>query len=651
MKNKEKILKEVSLKDVRIDDQFWNRRLEKNHTVTLKHQYQQLVKTGRLENFKKAAGLETGNFYGMFFNDSDVYKWLEAASYTLANINDLKLSKRVEDVVELLAEAQEDNGYLNTYFILEEPDKKWTNLGMMHELYCAGHLFQAAAANYRATGKRKLLDIACKFADLIDAKFRLSEHKGVPGHEEIELALVELYRVTENDNYLKLSEYFINNRGKHYFKKEVENLSNVAGINFEQNIENFDNFTMSKYYQEFFLDENNKYDGSYAQDHLPVREQNEIKGHAVRAMYLYSAVTDIVLETGEKSLLKALENLWHNMTKKKMYITGGIGSTHDFEGFTENYDLPNKSAYAESCAAVGSIMWNHRLLKLKKDAKFADLIERILYNGLLSGVALSGDKFFYVNPLASDGDHHRKGWFHVSCCPPNIARLLASLQKYIFLQKEKNIFVNLFISSKLNAEIMGHKVTLLQNSNYPWDSTMNYKISLETSFDFKLNIRFPDWADGADVFVNGREQRVKVKNNYLIIDRNWKDNDQLKIVFEMPVKRVKSHPAVKENRNHFALIRGPLVYCLEEVDNNVSLDEIIIPGDSQIKVKYDADLDGFNYLEGKAFTEKHSNWENKLYIEKREVVYEELKFKAVPYYLWDHRDPGQMRVWLREYNK
>ncbi|MGP3778620.1 glycoside hydrolase family 127 protein [Halanaerobium saccharolyticum] len=651
MDNKENSLKEISLKDVKIDDEFWNQRLEKNRTVTLEHQYQQLIKTGRLKNFKKAAGMEAGNFYGMFFNDSDVYKWLEAASYTLANIDDSKLSKRVENAIELIAEAQEDDGYLNTYFILEEPDKKWTNLGMMHELYCAGHLFQAAAAHYNSTGKKNLLDVACKFADLIDNKFRLSGHKGVPGHEEIELALVELYRATGNKNYLKLSEYFINNRGKHYFKKEVENLRDVAGADFEQNIENFDNFEMSRYYQEFFLDENNKYDGSYAQDHLPVREQKEVKGHAVRAMYLYSAVTDIVLETGNHSLLKALDNLWNNMTKKKMYITGGIGSTHDYEGFTENYDLPNKSAYAESCAAVGSIMWNQRLLKVKGDAKFASIIERTLYNGLLSGVALSGDKFFYVNPLSSDGDHHRKGWFHVSCCPPNIARLLASLEKYIYLQKADSVYANLFISSELSTEIKGQKIEIKQSSDFPWDNTINYTIKAKNNVNFKLNIRFPDWAEEAEVFVNGKKEQLQIKNNYLIINREWKNSDQVKVVFEMLVKQIKSHPAVKENRNQVALMRGPLVYCLEEVDNNIDLDNIIIPADSEINVKFEKALNGFNYLEGEALIENQAVWEDKLYLEKSEIKYNEFKFKAVPYYLWDHRDPGQMRVWLREYNK
>lgn len=318
------VLSEIPMKNVKIDDEFWKHRLEKNRTVTLEHQYQQLIKTGRLDNFKKAAGLKDGDFFGMFFNDSDVYKWLEAASYTLVNMDAPKLSKRVSETIKLISAAQQEDGYLNTYFILEEPDKKWTNLGMMHELYCAGHLFQAAAAHYLATGEKSLLNVACKFADLIDQKFRQAGHKGVPGHEEIELALVELYRVTEKEKYLKLSEYFINNRGKAYFEKEINNLKKLAGFEFEQDIENFDTFEMSKFYREFFLNDEGNYDGSYAQDHLLVRDQKEVAGHAVRAMYLYSGMTDIALETADKTLIKALENLWHNMTKKRCILLGEL---------------------------------------------------------------------------------------------------------------------------------------------------------------------------------------------------------------------------------------------------------------------------------------------------------------------------------------
>ncbi|RAK08162.1 hypothetical protein C8C77_11068 [Halanaerobium saccharolyticum] len=648
MEKMAEVLSEIPMKNVEIDDKFWNHRLEKNRIVTLDHQYQQLIKTGRLDNFKKAAGLKDGDFFGMFFNDSDVYKWLEAASYTLANKDDSKLSKKINETIELITSAQQEDGYLNTYFILEEPEKKWTNLGMMHELYCAGHLFQAATAHYLATGENSLLNVACKFANLIDQKFRQSGHTGVPGHEEIELALVELYRVTEKENYLKLSEYFINNRGKGYFKKEVDNLKNIAGSDFEQDIENFNTFEMSKFYREFFLDEEGNYDGSYAQDHLPVRDQKEAAGHAVRAMYLYSGMTDVALETGDQLLIKALEKLWNNMTKKKMYITGGIGPTHDFEGFTENYDLPNKTAYAESCAAVGSIMWNYRLLKMTGDAKFANLMERTLYNGLLSGVGLSGDKFFYVNPLASDGNHHRKGWFHVSCCPPNIARLLASLQKYIYLKSDNKVYVNLFISGELKFDIADQQILLKQSSEYPWDDSINYNVKTEANVDFTLNIRYPDWAKKVKVLINEKEEKINVENGYLMINRNWENNDQVKLIFEMPVKRIKAHPKVVENKARFALKKGPLVYCLEEVDNEVPLNELIITRESKINSEYEEMLKGIHVLKGDALKEDLSEWENELYKDEKNINYKKTNFKAVPYYIWDHREPGEMRVWLRE---
>lgn len=541
-------LKEFEIKELKINDDFWNQRLEKNHRVTLEHQYQQLLETKRLDNFKKAAGEEEGDFYGMFFNDSDVYKWLEAASCSLERHEDSELRKRIDKTIALIASAQAENGYLNTYFMLEEPDKKWSNLGMMHELYCAGHLFQAAAAHYRAEDKKTLLDVACKFADLIDNKFRKTDHPGAPGHEEIELGLIELYRVTSQKRYLKLAEHFINNRGHKYFKKEIENLENVAGTDFSLEIENFDSFEMPPFYKKFFLNENGEYDGSYAQDQVPVREQSEAVGHAVRAMYLYSGMTDLVLEKKDKKIIEALSRLWNNMTKKRMYITGGIGSTHDHEGFTEDYDLPNKTAYAESCAAVGSIMWNQRLLKLTGNARYADLIERTLYNGFLAGVALSGDKFFYVNQLASDGDHHRKGWFHVSCCPPNIARLLASLEKYIYLKKEKELFVNLFIGSKLNTKIKGQNLSLKQEHKFPWKSEINLELELEKDLDFVLKIRYPEWAKQAVLKINSKEEVIVKEDNYIKIARRWSDGDSLQLQFKMPIEKIKSNPEVAANR-------------------------------------------------------------------------------------------------------
>lgn len=640
-------LKEFEIKELKINDDFWNERLEKNHRVTLEHQYQQLVETKRLDNFKKAAAKEDGDFYGMFFNDSDVYKWLEAASYSLENHGDPDLAERIDKTAALIASAQAEDGYLNTYFMLEEPDKKWSNLGMMHELYCAGHLFQAAAAHYRATDKKTLLDVACKFADLIDDKFRQKNHPGAPGHEEIELGLIELYRVTSQKRYLKLAEHFINNRGHKYFKKEIENLENVAGTDFSLEIENFDSFEMPPFYKKFFLNEKGKYDGSYAQDQAPVREQSKVAGHAVRAMYLYSGMTDLVLEKKDEKVIEALSRLWHNMTEKRMYITGGIGSTHEHEGFTEDYDLPNKTAYAESCAAVGSIMWNQRLLKLTGESRYANLIERTLYNGLLAGVAVSGDKFFYVNPLASDGDHHRKGWFHVSCCPPNIARLLASLEKYIYLKNEKELFVNLFIGSKLNTKMKGQNLSLKQEHKFPWEAEINFELELEKDLEFVLKIRYPEWAEQAVLKINSKEEVIIEENGYIKIARSWNDGDRLQLEFKMPIEKIKSHPKVAANRGKAALKRGPLVYCLEEVDNNYDLDQIMIPEHSELEVKRSNILNGIRIIKGQGFIEDLSEWENKLYRNVEDIALKEIEYQAVPYYAWDHREEGKMRVWMR----
>jgi hypothetical protein len=646
-----KPLTEFRLDQIKIDDQFWNKRLENNQKVTLEHQYQQLIESKRLTNFEIAAGQKTGKFYGMFFNDSDVYKWLEAASYTLASSTDSQLSARVTSVIELIAAAQQKDGYLNTYFILQEPTKKWTNLGMMHELYCAGHLFQAAAANYNNTGDRKLLEVACKFADLIDQKFRLADHPGVPGHEEIELGLIELFRVTQTKRYLKLAEHFINNRGQGYFKKEIAQLNQLAGANFELEIENFADFSMTEYYKKFFLNDQGEYDGSYAQDHLPVREQLAAKGHAVRAMYLYSALTDFLLEKPDNYLFQSLTKLWSNLTQTKTYLTGGIGSSAEIEGFSSDYDLPNKTAYAESCASVGSIMWNYRLLKLTAQAKYANLLEKTLYNSFLAGVSLTGDSFFYVNPLSSDGDHHRKGWFHVSCCPPNIARLLASLAKYIYLKNDEELFVNLFISSQLTSVFKGEKLTLTQSGNYPWSDQLKIELKLSAPVDFTLKIRLPDWSKKTAIFLNNKELKRELKNGYLVIKRLWQDKDQLKISLTMPIEKIAANPAVKAVQDKIALSRGPLIYCLEQIDNQTDLDQIIIPLSEQPEVCQSDQLNGVNFISGQALKINPSNWEDKLYQPADQLSYQVISYQAVPYYAWDHRQPGKMRIWLRKTNK
>ncbi|MBI4552101.1 MAG: glycoside hydrolase family 127 protein, partial [Candidatus Latescibacteria bacterium] len=410
----------LPLRDVTIDDEFWTPRITVNREQTLDYQLAQCEETGRIRNFLKAAGTMDGEFEGIFFNDSDVYKWVEAASYSLTTHPDPALDRKLDDVIAAIAAAQQEGGYLNTYFILKEPDKKWTNLGVMHELYCAGHLFQAAVAHYQGTGKRSLLDVACRLADHIDRVFGPGKRNGMPGHEEIELALVDLYRVTGETRYLNLAQFFIDQRGRRPSVFDLEIADPNTGGNVDIN-------------RALYL-VNGQYDGRYSQDDQPVREQDKVAGHAVRAMYLYCGMADIVGETGEPALRDALERLWANLTLTRMYVTGGIGPSSHNEGFTEDYHLPNTTAYAETCAAVGSILWNHRMLMLNGDVRFADVMEQALYNGFLSGLALDGKHYFYQNPLRSNGDRMRQGWFGCACCPPNIARLLASLGTYIYSQ-------------------------------------------------------------------------------------------------------------------------------------------------------------------------------------------------------------------------
>lgn len=648
-----KNLSELSLERIKIDDKFWKHRLNINRTVTLNHQYRQLEKTGRIKNFRRVVEGKKGNYSGIYFNDSDIYKWLEAASYTLINHYDPELENRINELVKLVAAAQQEDGYLNTYFTLVEPEKKWTNLGMMHELYCAGHLFQAAAAHYKTTGKKDLLNTARKFAFHIDDVFRVSKKNGIPGHEEIEVGLMGLFKITEEKRFLKLAQYFIDNRGRKdsCFRQELSNLNNRAGMGFENSVENYGTMNVKKFYKELFLDEEGNYSGEYAQDHLPVREQEKVVGHAVRAMYLYSGMTDIAIETGEDKLIKAVMKLWNNMTKKRMYITGGIGSSHQNEGFTEDYHLPNKDAYSETCAAVGSIMWNQRMLKMTADSRFADIMERTLYNAFLSGAALTGDEFFYINPLSSNGDHHRKGWFNVSCCPPNFARLMSSLEKYIYLKTNNEIYINLYISGttsfKLNNEL---EVNLSQETDYPWDGEIKINVSPDNASEFFINLRIPDWCRETVLKVNGnliKTNSISDENGYIRIKRCWSNGDEISLKLAMPVELVKSHPSVSNNFGKVALQRGPVVYCLEDVDNPVPPSQITLFEDGEIEANYKSSLlNGTVVIEGDAKIPDNTKWQNKLYQWKKKDTSRIAKFRAIPYHLWDHRQAGEMRVWV-----
>ena len=626
----------ISLSEVAIDDDFWSPRRERNRDVTISYQYEQLEESGTLENFRRVDAGESGGFQGMWFQDTDAYKWIEAASYVLSQRDDPELEAKVDEVISLIADAQQPDGYLNTYFSLVEPENRWTNLHMMHELYCAGHLIEAAVAHYRATGKETLLEVAVDFADLVDDVFG-DEVEGVPGHEEIELALLKLYRVTDETRYLDLAKYFIDLRGKEdRLAWEIDNPETLGGAEYE------DGEVISAA-RSVFTHEDGTYDGRYAQAHEPLREQETVEGHSVRAMYLFAAATDLAIETGEDELIEALEGLWTNMTTKRMYVTGGLGPEEAHEGFTTDYDLRN-DAYAETCAAIGSVYWNQRLFELTGEAKYADLIERTLYNGFLAGVSLDGTEFFYENPLESDGDHHRKGWFTCACCPPNAARLLASLGEYVYGQRDSALYVNQYLGSTVSTTVDGATVELSQDSSLPWTGEVTIDVDAGGA-SVPIRLRIPEWAESSTVTVNGEELNAP-SEGYLEVDREW-DDGRIELTFEQTVTQLEAHPEVAADAGRVALKRGPLVYCLEAVDNDRPLHQYEAPSTS-VSTEHRPDLlEGVTVIEGEASVPDQQGWDGELYRPADETARKRTEFTAIPYYAWDNREPGAMRVWIR----
>jgi len=604
-------LQAVSWKNVHIKDGFWGARLQVNREVTLDYQYERMEETGRIDNFRRASGKKKGKFTGYFFNDSDVYKWLEAASYSLGTHPDKKLGHKVDRLIEEISGAQENDGYLNTYFILQK-EKRFTNLRDKHELYCAGHLFEAAVAHHRATGKTSLLDVATRFADLICQTFGPGKRKGAPGHEEIELALMKLYWLTGKNPYFTTAKFFIDERGKGF-----------AGGD------------------------------ECHQDHLPLTEQKEIVGHAVRAVYLMSGAADVYRETKDKALMDTLERLWNSMTEKKMYVTGGIGSRYQGEAFGKNYELPNDRAYAETCAAIGSIFWNHRMLQLTGQTKYADVMERILYNGFLSGVSLDGKKYFYQNPLQSDGTHRRRDWFGCACCPPNIARLLSSLGGYFYSISGQGLWVHLYGESKVTAILnKNRKIILSQNTNYPWSGDVNIRISPDTETSFTLFLRIPGWCKKAEVLVNGKPVGgVPEPASFFPMNRRWKDGDDVQLNFSMPVEFLQSHPH-SYNTGRLAISRGPIIYCIEGADHpGIDIFDIVLPADTKLTPHFKSSLlGGVVALKGTVLLQNLSNWQGKLYRpyrKEKKTKTKLLEVTAIPYYVWANRESGKMSVWAR----
>ncbi len=627
------MLKAIPFTAVTIDDRFWSPRQETNSKETIPHELEQCRITGRISNFAKAAGSMEGNFEGIFFNDSDVHKLVEAAAYTLHSHPNPDWEDELDEVIDTIAKSQQNDGYLNSYFTLVEPEKKWQNLGMMHELYCAGHLFEAAVAHNQATGKQNLLDVACKFADLIDNIFGEGKRDGLPGHQGIELALVKLARVTGENRYMSLAEYFVTKRGHRptVFEQELENPDLPGGL--------------GAYKHHYTREE--KYDGTYSQAHLPIQEQTECVGHAVRAMYLYAGAADIAAETGDAEITQALDALWQNV-EKRLYITGGVGPSGHNEGFTQDYELPNFSAYAETCASIGLIFWAHRMFLLKGESRFMDVLETALYNGALSGVSLEGTDFFYQNPLASRGGRQRNPWFGCACCPPNIARLLGSLGQYIYAIDDNDLWVNLYVGGNAETTI-GDDVSLriTQDTDYPWSGDVKLTVNPEKPAKFNLNLRIPGWCKEFDVSINGETINAKdTKDGYLSIGRTWQANDSVELKLDMSVDRIYAHPNVRDNLGRSALRRGPLVYCFEDVDNpNGAFETLTLAENGKVEVVYDSEtLGGITLIRGTGTIYDNEDWGNNLYLS--EPSAKQLPVTAIPYYAWCNRGAGQMAVWV-----
>lgn len=596
--DKYEMLIKVPFTRVKINDSFWAPRLTRHQETTIKACLEQCEKTGRIENFEKAAGLKKGDFKGVCFNDTDIYKVIEGIAYSLMNNPNSELEKCTDLIIDKIAAAQEENGYLDTYFTLGRQDKKWTDM-MAHEDYCGGHMIEAAIAYNAATGKRKFLDVAIKMANHYVEVFGDNKRHWITGHQEIELALVKLYKETKEEKYLNLAKWFIEERGHGYkFTGEVWDRKIFGGA-------------------------------PYNQDHKPVRELSNIKGHAVRSMFYFAAITDLAALTGENGYAEAMNRLWESTVSKNMYLTGGIGSSKDNEGFTGDYDLPNDTAYCETCASVGMVYWNNRMNMMHSDSKYADIVERVLYNGIISGVSLDGDKFFYVNPLESHGDHHRREWYDVSCCPTQLSRFLPSIGDYIYAVSDNGIWVNLYLSSNSLIPFHGDEIKITQSTDYPWGGSISFQIESSREDEFNINLRLPGWCKSAGIKVNNETIKTPcIKNGYINLRSKWKTGDTLLLELHMPVERVYSNTKVKNNFGKVALQRGPIVYCIEEADNPMVFDNITLSKDAKFIIRHEKELLGG--------------------ITVIEAYYQGERLTAVPYYAWDNRVPGKMKVWISE---
>lgn len=588
------IIEPVPFNQVKINDSFWTPRLEAHAHKTLEANIAQVQdSTKRINNFEKAAGLKEGRHDGIYYDDSDVYKAMEGIAYSLINNPNPEYEALLDKWIDLIAQAQEPDGYLNTFFTLNKNEQRWTNV-MSHEMYCGGHMIEAAIAYHRATGKKNFLKVAVKFADHLLDTFGPGKRHWVAGHQEIELALVKLYHEVGEKKYLDFAHWQLEERGRGHDGGAWKSLV----------------------------------DAEHHQDDVPVTKITDVKGHAVRAMYQYTGMADVATEIELPEYIEALKRVWESVVNRNMYVTGGIGSSSKNEGFTFDYDLPNKSAYCETCAAIGMVYWNNRMNLLTGESKYANILERSLYNGVISGVSLEGDMFFYVNPLESDGDHHRQHWYGTACCPSNIARFIPSLGNYIYLTAEDELLVNLFISNESNIKVRKTAVNIKQETDYPWNGKIDLIVSPTKSTDFNLKIRIPDWCKSFSMELNGEETDVAInEKGYLSIPREWNKNDKVTLLLDMPVELVKADPRVKENLGKRAIRRGPLVYCMEGTDNkDINFNTVLIDEEASF-----SQHNGKGKLKDMTILKTRSD--------KGELTF-------VPYFAWDNREAGKMKVWI-----
>ena len=636
---KDYAIKEVNFTQVKLTDNFWLPRIEINRTVTIPASFERCENTGRVKNFVMAAQKQ-GKFCTTYpFDDTDIYKTIEGASFSLAVHPDKKLDAYVDSLITIIGKAQEPDGYLYTARTIDPVNVgswvgkvRWEKeRELSHELYNAGHMYEAAAAHFLATKKRNFLDIALKNADLVCSVFGPGKNSVAPGHEIVEMGLVKLFRITKKIDYLNTAKFFIEARGK---------------------------------YSGYDLKSNDSWkNGSYWQDSKPVVLQDEAVGHAVRAGYLYAAIADVAALTGHDSLTNAIDKIWENVVSKKMYVQGGLGARGDGERFGENYELPNNTAYNETCAAIAGVYWNYRMFLLHGDAKYIDVLEKMLYNGLLSGIGLDGKSFFYTNAMEvsnsfkhKDFEGTRSGWFECSCCPTNLTRLIPSVPGYMYAQKEDNLFVNLFISSTVDLMVNNKPVKITQQNNYPWEGNLLFKINSVTTNTFNVLVRIPGWANNiavpSDLYkfettsaakivikVNGTVSDYSIKNGYAVINKAWKKNDVVEVLLPMEVKKVLANEKVTNDIGKVALQRGPIMYCAEWADNNGKTGNILIPASTEFTTEFKpAVLNGIMVLKAEVPAVIINNNES--------ISTQKQNFTAIPYYSWANRGKGEMTVWF-----